>query len=215
MKNFKKKTVIYCFIIIFCIIAFCLWFFSTSDSSDDAFILVQTDENDFEGKEYGNNPGIIIQNDVFTDIQELIKVYITGEITYPGVYEIVKGARLEDVVELAGGVTADADLNKINLAKKVIDEQHVIIPKFGESELIGDNSAESIQESETSTKININTADKNMLMTLPGVGQSIADAIISYRESFGGFRNIEELKNVYKIGEKSYARLKEFVKVED
>ncbi len=142
-----------------------------------------------------------------------IKVYIVGAVRYPGVIEVEEGSRLIDVLELAGGATEEADLERVNLALRVQDEGMYKIPKIGEElseqspALLG---AISKQEQQ---KININTADEATLDTLPGIGPSKAKRIIEYREQNGPFKSIEELKNVSGIGEKTFEQLKDLITV--
>jgi competence protein ComEA len=142
-----------------------------------------------------------------------IKVYITGQIKYPGVIEIEEGSRLADVIEQAGGVLEEADLMRVNLALKVQDEGMYIIPKVGE-----ELPSQEIHTSGTSLsghqqKVNINTADEALLVTLPSIGPSRAKGIIEYRERNGPFQSIEELKNVAGIGEKIFEQLKDLVTI--
>lgn len=100
------------------------------------------------------------------------KAYITGQVVNPGVYELEPGDRLENLIERAGGLTFDADTDGLNLAELISDEQSVNIPKKGES----------AQTEVHGAKININSAGKNELMLLPGIGEKTAAAVIEYRE---------------------------------
>lgn len=164
-----------------------------------------------------------------------IKVYIKGEIKKPGLYEVSADTRLVELIELAGGKTIGADLDKLNLAAVLVDGTTVIIPRIGSeeepSELIAQTKQEIYQpgyasmqiapdkKAETSSKItsgtiNINTASVSQLIRLPGVGEATANKIISYRESSGGFKSIEEIMNVSGIGEKKFEAMKQFLAVE-
>ncbi|MDR1209728.1 MAG: ComEA family DNA-binding protein [Clostridiales bacterium] len=135
---------------------------------------------------------------------DTIVVYITGEVADPGVYEIERGARIAAVLELAGGALGDADLGAVNLSKKADDEEHIVIPKAGES----------LATRETSGLININAAGRDELMTLPGVGGVTADEIIRHREEHGPFQNARELTEVFGVGEKTYERLSAYITAE-
>ena len=158
-----------------------------------------------------------------------IAVYISGEVKKPQVVKMKTGDRLVDAVEKCGGMTKDADLNAINLALLLKDEAHYIIPKIGDTSIVSqqnyanqsstdDKSINSISSADTSNSskstININTADKTALMSLPSIGEKTAQKIIDYRENNGKFQTKEELKNVTGIGDKKYSQLEEFITVE-
>lgn len=132
-----------------------------------------------------------------------VKVHVTGAVSKPGVYTLTTDDRIDDAVRLAG-VTAEADLSKLNLAQRLSDGQKIVVPAYGET------PATAITSSEEAL-ININTATTNDLMKLPGVGEVRANAMIAYREAHGGFKTIEELKEVSGIGEKSFEQLKPHV----
>lgn len=146
----------------------------------------------------------------------LIMVHISGQVYSPGIIELFSGDRVIDAVNLAGGLTKDADLDRINLAKKLVDEEKIYVPKIGESDIlaISDelNIVSSTQNPLQSDKININTCTKAELDTLPGVGEVTADKIIAYR-STSPFKSIEELKNVSGIGDKKYEGMKDLITV--
>lgn len=146
-------------------------------------------------------------------------VYITGAVQNPGVYEIDKDSRINDVLIKAGGATDDANLEIVNLAAYVEDAQQIIIPKIGDTvdkiENAIQNNNENIKvgnsNSNGNSLININSASKELLTTLPGIGNTIADSIIEYRENNGGFKSIEEIKNVPRIGDKTFEKLKDLI----
>lgn len=142
-----------------------------------------------------------------------IKVYIVGAVRYPGVIEVEDGSRLIDVIDLAGGATEEADLERVNLALRVQDEGMYKIPKIGEELLDQGPAVLGAMPKQEQQKININTADEATLDTLPGIGPSKAKRIIEYREQNGPFKSIEELKNVSGIGEKTFEQLKDLITV--
>lgn len=149
-----------------------------------------------------------------TDNQEdqIIKIYIVGEVHCPGVVELKYGSRLEDAVEAAGGLTPEADIYRINLALKVQDEGMYVIPKIGEETQTISGTADILLPGQKEDgKININTASLSTLETLPGIGAVKAQRIISYREENGPFQSIEDIKNVSGIGEKTYEGLKDLI----
>ena len=148
------------------------------------------------------------------DEKSHIMVYVAGQIKYPGVIEVIEGSRLSEAVELAGGLLEDADLLRINLALRVEDEGMYIIPKIGE-EIPVPVGVESIdvQTQGEDGKVNINSADKSLLETLPGIGPSRAQGIIEHRERHGAFGTLEDIKNVSGIGDKIFEGLKDYVTI--
>lgn len=141
-----------------------------------------------------------------------IMAYVAGQVRNPGVVELPIGSRLSDAVEAAGGLLEDADLLRINLAVRLKDEGMYIIPKIGEDipELLQTFAQE---EEQSDGKININTADKALLETLPGIGPSRAQGIIDHRERNGNFQELEDIKDVSGIGDKIFDGLRDFISV--
>ncbi|WP_077275329.1 helix-hairpin-helix domain-containing protein [Vagococcus penaei] len=148
---------------------------------------------------------------------KLWMVDIKGAVKKAGVYQVSDTMRVHDVIQLAGGETDDADMNQINNAEKVSDQMVIYVPKKGEtiSEItqrvpskITNNAG-----SQEMGKVNLNTASLQDLMTLKGVGQKKAEAIIEYRETNNGFQTIEDLKKVKGIGEKTFESLAESVTI--
>lgn len=143
------------------------------------------------------------------------KVYISGEINNPGVYEIRDEQRLEDLIREAGGLTKEADDRNLNLAQRLEDQMKIYIPNKNEENLLEntDRNQEVLSVGNTaSSLVNINTADKDELMGLPNIGDKRADAIIEYRKT-QKFEKIEDIKNVTGIGEKYYEALKDLITV--
>lgn len=143
-----------------------------------------------------------------------IKVYISGEILKPDIYEVSEKLRVIDVIELAGGTTENADLSKINLSEYVYDTQHIYIPNFNENEIsVIDENYDIIVE-ETGVKVNLNLATKEELMSVKYIGEVKANKIIEYREENGEFGDVAELKNISGIGEKTFEKIKNSFYVE-
>lgn len=142
------------------------------------------------------------------------KVYITGEINKPGVYEIRDDERLDDLVKRAGGLKEEADVNNINLALKLEDQMKIYIPNNNENLKTdtGYNVLTTDQNKSTNSKININTASKEELMTLPNIGEKRAQAILDYRQE-QRFDKIEDIKNIRGIGDKFFEALKDLITV--
>lgn len=149
--------------------------------------------------------------------EEKIFVYIIGAINMPGIIEASEGARLYEIVELAGGLKEDADETLINLASKVEDGEKILIPY--KEQLSANNLTQRINElyeksmSQNSGKININTASVEELKTLAGIGQSTAEKIINYRNEVSKFGKIEDIKNVSGIGDSKFNSIKDKIVV--
>lgn len=168
---------------------------------------------------------------------ETIKIDIKGAVNNPGVYEVAVGSRLIDAVNISGGLTKEADTSTINLSKVLKDEMVIIIYTKKEIETItkGTTVVKYIEkecvcpklendacitdkitniDKETSTgKISLNTATLKELTTLNGIGEAKAKLIIEYREKNGGFKTIEEVKNIKGIGETIYEKIKDDITV--
>lgn len=194
MKKFKK--VIFLSIIVIILIFFLIY---NNHSNKYNEIL----EEDF----------YIETNNITQETRKII-LHITGEIKKPGIIEIDEGSRLIDAIEAAGGVTENADINKINLAYTVQDGQKINIPDVNSvdtSEYITQNIGENIIIEDIKTNanlVNINTANQTELETLSGIGPSTALKIINYREQTGKFKTIEDIKNVPGIGEAKFDTIK-------
>lgn len=153
-------------------------------------------------------------------------VDIKGSVNNPGVYEVSNTSRVNDVISLAGGLTENADTSDINLAKIVKDEMTIII--YSKEEVlekykkevctcdcpyITNDACITEESNEENNLININTASLEELITLPGLGESKAKEIISYREKNGNFTSIENIKNVTGIGEAIFEKIKDYITV--
>ena len=138
-----------------------------------------------------------------------IYVFITGCIENPDVYEVDEGTRLYTLVELAGGFTEDADTQYLNMAEQIKDGSRIIVYSKEEAA----SAKQTVHEEQEETVVNINQADKNTLMTLPGIGESKADAIIRYREEHGNFTAIEDIMNISGIKQGAFDKIKDFITV--
>lgn len=137
-----------------------------------------------------------------------IVVYISGAVNRPGVFKLSNHARMTELVTLAGGLTLEADVSKINLAQLLKDGMHVHVAAMNVIQGGGNGPYNSVK-SNTNTQVNINTADKNELDSLPGVGPALAERILEYRQTNGTFNDLEELKKVPGIGLSKFEKLKE------
>lgn len=152
-----------------------------------------------------------------------IVVEISGAVAHPGVYHMATGDTVGMLVEAAGGFLEDADSSCINLSDSIFHMEQVVIGAL-DSEPTAQYSADLVsmyypppQKEETliaeSQKININTATSQQLQRLPGIGPKIADSIVEYRTEHGDFQTIENLMDVPKIGEKTFAALADYITV--
>ena len=165
------------------------------------------------------------------EVSKNILVDVKGEVNTPGVYELTVSNTVMDAINKAGGLTKISDTSNINLSKKLEDEMVIIvyskseIEKMNEEEKIEcppcnnaciteeDEKAKLDEENETKNiqtgKVNINTADIETLQTLTGIGEVKAQAIIDYRNKNGGFKTLEDIKNVSGIGDSVYEKIKD------
>ena len=147
-------------------------------------------------------PKTIVLEDKATE-ERKIYVEIYGEINKPGIYLIPETYTLEDLIFMAGGVTSECDITKINWSIKLCLGAKILIPSYQD-----DN-----QNPSNSDKININTANLDELMSLPGIGQIIVQRIIDYRSEFGNFTSIEEIMLVSGIKDRVYEQIKDSITV--
>lgn len=141
-------------------------------------------------------------------------VYICGAVERPGVYAMMEGSRIYEVIDVAGGMTEEADDTMVNQAEPVTDGMMIRIytkDEAKEMEAEADGMAEG--DAASDGKVNINSAGVAELMTLPGIGSAKAEAIVSYREEYGDFSGIEDLMNVPGIKEGTFRQMKEHIKV--
>ncbi|PWH17569.1 MAG: hypothetical protein DDG60_01745 [Anaerolineae bacterium] len=149
---------------------------------------------------------------------EPISVYITGAVERPGVYQVPRGSRLVEVIAAAGGLLEGAEINQINLAEKVQDGQRIDIPGAGPFPtpqlVIGGSGLLVTPTIPPGGLININTADAALLETIPGIGPTIANRIVSYREANGPFQKVDDLLKVPGIGPNTLEKIRPYVTTE-
>lgn len=162
-----------------------------------------------------------VENENTEEAKE-IAIHITGEVKKTGIIYLKEGSRIVDAIEKAGGTTKNVDLSKVNLAYVLQDGQKLYIPNKKDkiNEYISDGGGQNVvysadassnTEMNKSKKININTAGKEELQKISGIGPSLAEKIISYRNSNGKFKKIEDIKNVNGIGENKYRNIKDSI----
>ncbi|EES48746.1 helix-hairpin-helix domain-containing protein [Clostridium botulinum] len=142
-----------------------------------------------------------------------IVVEIKGEVKTPDVYELNDESIVKDVIEIAGGLTEEADTSNINRAQKLKNHELIYIHNKNEVKENLSYSQNTVTKSDSSGKININCAQLEELKNLNGIGEAKAKRIIEYRENIGTFNSVEDIKNIDGIGEKSFEKLKEQIEI--
>lgn len=148
-----------------------------------------------------------------------IVVYICGEVNNPGVYELESGSRVFDAINTAGGYSEAACVDEVNLAQVILDEQMIYIPSVEDTmseswdgnSVISSGTQSAGTASSSSGKININKASVEELTTIPGIGESKANKIISYRTENGKFNSIEDIMNISGIKEGLFNKVKDYI----
>nr|WP_314461541.1 helix-hairpin-helix domain-containing protein [uncultured Clostridium sp.] len=141
-------------------------------------------------------------------------VHICGEVVSPGVYELEEGSRVFQAVAAAGGFTENAAADTLNMAEQVKDGLKIQVPDQEEAKrLLNQGASSGGNLPEGRRQVNLNTAGKEELMTLRGVGEAKADDIIRYRESHGGFQKIEDIMKISGIKEAAFQKIKDDITV--
>ncbi|HJF22690.1 helix-hairpin-helix domain-containing protein [Staphylococcus lentus] len=140
------------------------------------------------------------------NIKEVI-VDVKGAVKFPKTYEMKSSERINDVLKKAQ-INEQADLSKLNLSEKLKDQMSIYVPMKGEQ--IPSNLNKQSSQNEN-VEVNINTATKEQIQKIPGIGPSKADAIIKYREAKGDFKSIDDMKKIKGFGDKTVESLKEYV----
>lgn len=146
--------------------------------------------------------------------EKTLVIYICGAVVSPGVYELPEEARVVHAIEAAGGLREDADTVTVNQARRLEDGEQIRILTKEEAEAVDTNTdIEGMKASGESGKVNINQADVAELMTLPGIGQAKANAIIEYRETNGRFTSIADIKKISGIKESVFSKIEDLITV--
>ncbi len=182
--------------------------------NDDAVSV--DEETDPEGSETA--PEVAPTEEIVGAVEDdaTVCVYLCGAVWEPGIYEVPAQSRIYELVELAGGLNADADATSVNLAETVQDGEMVFIPTEAETAagvqaIVSQGAASDAQNADA--KVNINTADAARLTSLNGIGESKAAAIVAYREEHGAFQSVEEIMEVSGIGEGTFEKIKDDITI--
>lgn len=210
----KREQIVILILVVVIVFTLCYSFFSKSDLK-----LIKANETETNIDD-GQNNSEVENNEVNDDSKKkkeerkIIMVDISGQVNCPGLFQLYEDDRVIDAVNKAGGLKPDCDRDRINLARRVEDEEKIYIPKIGEAldaEIQYLSTVENNSMSEAG-KVNINTASKEKLVDLPGIGDALADRIIQYRNE-NKFENIEEIMQVSGIGDKKFEGIKDFISV--
>ncbi|MEA3345120.1 MAG: ComEA family DNA-binding protein [Chloroflexota bacterium] len=140
-----------------------------------------------------------------------LRVYVSGAVVHPDVYQLPHGSIVKDALAAAGGTFPDADLARINLAQQLLDQQQVHVPRAGETPLPITPAAEAQSSSSNSGCVDINTATSGELEDLPSIGPVYAQRIVEYRTDHGPFSAVEDLTQVKGIGPATLEKIRELV----
>jgi competence protein ComEA len=163
---------------------------------------VPKEEEPYEVPITQGNPTIPSETYIYVDIR--------GSISNPGVYKLDQNTRLFQLIQKAGGLTEEADENKINQSIQLIDETFIYIPSIYDVDIVMKDDSSTQDDS---SLININIASIAQLETLPGIGPATAQAIVDYREEVVMFQSIEEIMDVPGIGEATFYEIKDLITV--
>ncbi|MFA1711616.1 helix-hairpin-helix domain-containing protein [Peribacillus frigoritolerans] len=150
---------------------------------------------------------------------EIIKVDVKGAVKSPGIFTAQAGDRVIDLISSAGGFTEKADTDKVNFAQIIEDQMVIYVPEIGEEDKgnleniqVG-TPGDAVTKGPSGGLVNLNTATQEDLQTLTRIGPSKANAILEYRETVGKFKEVDELKQVTGIGDKTFERLRDSISV--
>ena len=177
------------------------------------FYYNQSKTEDYSGISFSNTNGneALNKDEKAEDKHdEKIFVDVKGAVKHPGVFETTKDKRVKDLIEEAGGLLDDADTSTLNLSQKVKDQMVIYVLKHGEKPKQMSDGGSSSSNADV---ININTANKEQLMKISGVGKTKAEAIISYREKNGDFKKKEDITKVHGIGKATFEKIKDKIEV--
>lgn len=195
-----KQIIIICGLIGGIIIGVCSYFYLNK-------------EGDYTYLEVSNEK--INTTNIIEEKKKQIVIHITGQVINQGIVKLEEGSRVIDAIEVAGGATKEANLSKINLAYLLEDGMKLYVPSINDKEeeeqIISISTNGKSENTKQALKVNINTATSEELQKLPGIGETMASRIITYRKENGKFSKIEDLKNVSGIGEAKFNNIKNYI----
>ena len=197
-------------VILFLTVVFALWAAGCGRDAAVSYELEPTAERtpDTEGKAAGESREPAEEQGEEEEPLSVF-VYVCGAVQKPGVYELPAGSRVYEALEAAGGLTEEADEKSLNQAELLRDGSQITVYTKEEASSLPAPAGETAG----SGKVNLNTAGKELLTTLPGIGDAKADAILQYREENGGFSSIEEIMQIEGIKEKVFEKIRDLIEV--
>ena len=230
MDSFKNKKVIGIIIFLFITVTVSLLTYGKNRNNvfkdkymqnifiDEESISVENSNYEYLNESEKENNKVFSENSkenkyLQTSSNSTIVVEIKGEVMKPDVYTLSEGSIVKDLIEMAGGLTNEADISNINRAKEINNHDLIIIRNINDVNMETEIKNNEVNEESDDGKISINNSDISKLKEIPGVGEVKANSIILYREKNNGFKSIEELKNVDGIGEKTFEKIKDSIKL--
>lgn len=230
MDSFKNKKVIGIIIFLFITVTVSLLTYGKNRNNvfkdkymqnifiDEESISVENSNDEYLNESEKENNKVFSEDSkenkyLQTSSNNTIVVEIKGEVMKPDVYTLSEGSIVKDLIEMAGGLTNEADISNINRAKEINNHDLIIIRNINDVNMETEIKNNEVNEESDDGKISINNSDISKLKEIPGVGEVKANSIILYREKNNGFKSIEELKNVDGIGEKTFEKIKDSIKL--
>lgn len=221
LSNVPKPALLGVIALTLCILLFGIWHFWPHANEDFSTALAVQSQSTSKSVSLSANASATEESAGAGSKQPAsgtIVVDVEGAVERPGLVELESGSRVGDAVQAAGGLCPDAVAASVNLAQRLEDGMQIVIAREGETQESGQSIASGVVSGgkvssqgakAASSKININTASAEELQQLSGIGPSLSERIVDYRESNGRFSQIEDLQNVSGIGETRFANLKD------
>lgn len=194
----------------------CMWNQnSNNDSITVSQVLESRYETDMSGEASSDSDSSPTGETLPETPPQKFYVYVCGAVQTPGVYPVTPGTRMYEAIELAGGKSPEGCLDYLELAREVQDESRIYVPTRAEieKEPAQFKVVQSDVQPASSKQVNLNTASKEALMTLPGIGEAKANAIIQYREQNGSFQSTKDIMKIAGIKDAAYAKIKDLITV--
>lgn len=209
-KIIKRSIILIIYVLAGAIITGCV------GDKEETSIDISEEASNYTSSENSRNTKTGAEESSVVGNESIIYVDIVGQVRKPGVYQLHSGDRLYQLIDKAGGFTKKASRESVNLASEVADGQQVVVLSKNQYKAMQGEGNANVPDTNTGdgdALIDINNSSKEILMTLPGIGESKADAIILYREENGSFASIEDIMNVNGIKEAAFNKIKKMIKV--